>query len=315
MKKIVSLVLAVLLCLTMFSAIAEELKPKNGDKFVVAYLNRRNDNEFLVWMMDETVKRLEEDGRFEVRTYDGMNDNQKQIQQIEDCITMDVDFVFLSVNDMNAQTDAMYLLNDAGIPIIEMSTEAAEGPDFYMVGIANTETGYMQGQYLMEHLPENGKILYAAGRSGTSISSDRKEGFYKALEDSGRTDYEVLAELEYDYTSAACQKLVEDWTIAYEDFDAIVCVNDQGAYGAVEALKAANRLDGVMVLGIDAETVMLEAIAAGEATMTVKQDVPAHADQAYEIVCKLIEGKQDELQKRYDIPLVQVTADNVNDYL
>lgn len=292
-----------------------KLTPKHGDKFQVAYLNRRNDNEFLVWLMDECVRRLEEDGRFEVSTYDGMNDNQKQIQQIEDCITMDVDFVYISVNDGAAQVDALKLLDEAGIPIICISTEPNEIPaGGVMVGVNNVDLGYAEGQVVAENMPENAKILYMAGRSGTTISTDRYAGFFKALEDSGRTDYEVLEDkIEVDYTAAMGMKIMEDWIIAYDDFDVVATVNDQSAYGAVQALQAAGRLDGVQVYGIDAETVMMECIKNGEAVASIKQDVPGHGQKAYEVVCDLIDGK--EVESRYDIPAVTVTIDNVDQYL
>ena len=292
-----------------------KLTPKHGDKFQVAYLNRRNDNEFLVWLMDETVNRLKDDGRFEVSTYDGTNDNQKQIQQIEDCITMDVDFVVIAVNDGTAQNDGLQLLEDAGIPIIGISTEPTEPPEsFVMVGVNNVDLGYAEGKVVAENMPENAKILYMAGRSGTTISSDRKEGFFKALEDSGRTDYEVLEDsIEVDYTAAQGMKIMEDWIIAYDDFDVVATVNDQSAYGAIQALQAADRLDGVQVYGIDAETVMMEAIKNGEAVASIKQDVPGHGQKGYEVICDLIDGK--EVESRYDIPAVTVTIDNVDEYL
>lgn len=301
------------------SATDGALTPKNGDKFQVAYLNRRNDNEFLVWMMDECVQRLEEDGRFTVSTYDGMNDNQKQIQQIEDCITMDLDFVIVAVNDGAAQVDALKLLEEAGIPIICISTEPVERPEnSVMVGVNNVDLGYAEGVACAENMPENAKILYMAGRSGTTISSDRKEGFMKALEDSGRTDYEILEDsIEVDYTSAMGMKIMEDWIIAYDDFDVVATVNDQSAYGAIQALQAAGRLNGVQVYGIDAETVIMEAIKNGEAVASIKQDVPGHGQKTYEVICDMVDGKTvgSGIESRYDIPAVTVTAENVDKYL
>lgn len=295
------------------------LTPKNGDKFQVAYLNRRNDNEFLVWMMDECVQRLEDDGRFTVSTYDGMNDNQKQIQQIEDCITMDLDFVIVAVNDGAAQVDALKLLEEAGIPIICISTEPVERPaSSVMVGVNNVDLGYAEGEVCAKNMPENAKILYMAGRSGTTISSDRKEGFMKALEDSGRTDYEILEDsIEVDYTSAMGMKIMEDWIIAYDEFDVVATVNDQSAYGAIQALQAAGRLDGVQVYGIDAETVIMEAIKNGEAVASIKQDVPGHGQKTYEVICDMVDGKTvgNGIESRYDIPAVVVTAENVDEYL
>lgn len=42
----------------------------------------------------------------------------------------------------------------------------------------------------------------------------------------------------------------EDSLLSYDKIDAIVCQNDDGALGVVEALKSAGKLDSIQVLGL-----------------------------------------------------------------
>ena len=56
----------------------------------------------------------------------------------------------------------------------------------------------------------------------------------------------------------------EDSLLSYDKIDAIVCQNDDGALGVVEALKSAGKLDSIQVLGIDGSDDALQSIQDGE---------------------------------------------------
>ena len=62
------------------------------------------------------------------------------------------------------------------------------------------------------------------------------------------------------------------WMKLFPRIDAVVAGNDNMALGAVQALKAANRMDGVLVSGVDATDEAIKAIAAGDMSRTMKQD-------------------------------------------
>ena len=83
----------------------------------------------------------------------------------------------------------------------------------------------------------------------------------------------------FDYASEAYELLQEEFTPdKYDKIDAIVCQNDDGALGVVEALKSAGKLDSIQVLGIDGSDDALQSIQDGEMTMTALQDAKAQAE-------------------------------------
>ena len=76
--------------------------------------------------------------------------------------------------------------------------------------------------------------------------------------------------------------------LSYDKIDAIVCQNDDGALGVVEALKSAGKLDSIQVLGIDGSDDALQSIQDGEMTMTALQDAKAQAEAGADIFEKIM---------------------------
>ena len=95
----------------------------------------------------------------------------------------------------------------------------------------------------------------------------------------------------------------------------IVCQNDDGALGVVEALKSAGKLDSIQVLGIDGSDDALQSIQDGEMTMTALQDAKAQAEAGADIFEKLKKGTDPADIEDVNIPFKIVTKDNVADYL
>lgn len=278
--------------------------------YKIGYSNRLDSDEFLKTLRDAFESTAGADSSLEVVFADANNDSQKQLEQIDNFFVQGVDCMILCPNDEEAIVPGIEQANEKGIPVICFSTSAAGG-EFYQVGISNYDCGMAQGEYASEHLPEGAKVLYLGGNSGFSISRDRKQGFLDGI--AGRDDIEVLSEMECMYTRDEGMQITEDWIQAFPEFDAIVAVNDLSGLGAIQALKGANRLDGVMVLGIDAIDDALLAVEAGEMAMTVKQDAEGQVDALYETVKTLQEGGTPE--KENMVPLIPVTPDNVGDFL
>ena len=85
------------------------------------------------------------------------------------------------------------------------------------------------------------------------------------------------------------------------------------ALGAIAALKAANRLEGCMVSGVDATDAALKAIAVGEMVQTVKQDAVGQAKGAITVIEEI--GKGNPPPKDIIIPFASITKDNLNEFV
>lgn len=251
-----------------------------------------------------------QDNTLEVMFADANNDSQKQLEQIDNFMVREVDCLVICPNDGDSIIEAVEKANAASIPVICFNMRA-NGGEFYYVGASNVDCGTLQGEYMAEVLPENAKILYLGGNSGYQISRERREGVLEGL--SSRKDITILAEQECMYTMDEGMTITEDWIQAFPEFDAIITCNDLTALGAIQALKGADRLDGVMISGLDAIDDALAAVKAGEMTQTIMQNKDGQVQTLYDTIKEIQAGKTPE--KDLNVPVLSITKENINEYL
>lgn len=278
--------------------------------YTIGYCNGADSDVFMVARKDAFIEAIDGTG-IDAQFADANQDSAKQLSDADTFIARKVDCLMLVPNDSKAIVPAVEVANSAGIPVICLGIKADSG-DSIFVGSENYDAGHMQGEYMAANLPEGAKVLYLAGTSGMDHSTARRQGFLDALEEAGRSDIEILADLDGNYEMAKAMQITEDWIQKFPEFDAIVAANDQMALGAIGALKGANRLEGVAVSGVDGLEEAYQAIANGEMVQTILQDAPGQASMAYEVVQKLQNGE--ETESEYLVPFVSVTADNLSDY-
>lgn len=282
-----------------------------GGTFTIGYCNGADSDVFMVARKNALIEATEGNDSIELNFADANQDSQKQLGDADTFIAQGVDLLILVPNDAEAIVPAVEAANAANIPVVCLGIKAASG-DYIYVGSENYDAGHMQGEYFAEQLPENAKVLYLAGTAGMDHSAARREGFNTALTEAGRDDVEILADLDGNYEMAKAMQITEDWLQKFAEFDAIVAANDQMALGAVEALKGASRLDGVMISGVDGLTEAYDAIKAGEMVQTILQDAPGQAKAALEVIEKLQKGE--EADKEVLVPFQSITADNVEEF-
>lgn len=321
MKKYLSMILASSMVLAMLAGCGAKEPAADGgnngdaaasgEAYTVAYLNSGDSDVFDKLKKDTFNNLVADDSTIKVINSEANMDPQKQLNQIEDAIMQEVDVIIAVPIDYSGITPGVKSANAAGIPVICLGIES-EGGDYTFVGCQNRDAGVMQAEYMAEKLPQNAKVLYLSGTPGLYHSVERHDGFYETMAEK-RPDVELMAEMTGEYTRDKAQKVVEDWCQSYDSFDAIVCANDQMALGAVEALKAANRLDGVLIAGVDATEEAMEKVKSGEMAISIRQSADALASNCYETIQKLQKGENPG--ERVIVAFEPVTADNVADYL
>lgn len=247
---------------------------------------------------------------------DAAGDTNVQNGQIDDFIIQDANVVSAISNDLDGSVPALEAAKTAGIPYISFLTSVTGGDDYegyIYVGSPNYDAGKAQGEYLCEVLPENAEILYFTGEPNDQQYIDRKQGLVDAL--AARSDITVLDEYNVQNSKDQGMSTAEDCLMSYDSFDAIVCQNDDAALGVVEALKAQNRLEGILVLGVDGSDDALASIKNGEMSMTALQDAKAQAQAGADIFEQLKNGANPADIADVMVPFQIVSADNVDEYL
>jgi inositol transport system substrate-binding protein len=282
-------------------------------KYTVGYINMADSDVFASVRKQALLDLVKEKApNIEIKTADANLDIQKQLDQADVFISQKVDCLILIPVDFEGVTPAVLRANEAGIPVICIGNKASGG-DHVFIGSQNLEAGKMQGELFARLLPQNAQILYLQGTAGLDHARDRRDGFYSALKDAGRTDITVLADMDGDYTREKGMKITEDWIQVYPQFDAIVCANDQMALGAVEALKGANRLQGVLITGVDGTADARNAVKNGEMTQSILQDADGIAVATLEALQKIF--NKEAVDNTIWVPFKSITNENVDQYL
>jgi inositol transport system substrate-binding protein len=108
-------------------------------------------------------------------------------------------------------------------------------------------------------------------------------------------------------------RITEDWIQTFPQFDGIVAANDQMALGAVEALKGANRLQGVLISGIDGIVEAVQAVKDGVMVQTVLQNAPGQGAACFEALKKIAGGES--VEKEIFVPFESIIKENADQYL
>ena len=300
MKKILSIVLALVLLLGMASMAAAEEPVKVG---VCIY--QFNDN-FMTLYREELQSYLETTYGAQVTVVDGKNDQNTQTDQINTFIADGVDVLIVNLVQSSAASAVTALAKDAGIPVVYINREpseedmaAWEGQICY-VGADGRQSGTMQGQIVFD-LPDhgdvngNGKVDYIMimGDPENVDAQYRTEFSIKCLTDNG-VEVNNLFQQRGDWMQENGQQLAATALAQYGDqIDVIFCNNDAMALGAYQAIVEAGRTvnKDIYLLGVDALDECVEMVGNGQMTGTVLNDHIGQSHKAADVAIEVAGGQ------------------------
>ena len=273
---------------------------------------------FLV-TLDEAMKAEATKNGIDLVSLDPRQSVAKELDQVENLITKKVDLIIMIPIDQKTSQAAAKLINKASIPLVQLNTKftddfATNGGKFVTyVGSDDTDAGKIEGQYLVDLLPEGGNVIYLVGQYGGASTERRKAGFYSVIKD--HPNLKVVTELQEHGSRAEAKTITENLLQKYPkgQIQALVAQNDEAALGASSAIQAADRLGEFKVLiGVDGSKPALDAVAAGTLTATVFQDAVGQGTQAMAVASKILAGET--VDPQYVIPFKLVTKDNVSSF-
>jgi ribose transport system substrate-binding protein len=230
---------------------------------------------------------------------DSQDDPAKEASNVEDLITKQVDLIIINPTDSDAVVNSVLAANDAGIPVITVDRASNGGEVVSHIASDNVAGGKMAGEFIIEQLGGNGKVVELEGIAGTSAARERGEGFNAALEGTG---IEVVARQTADFDRAKGLDVMENILQSQPEIDAVFAHNDEMALGALEAIKASGR--DIIVVGFDATDDAVKAVEAGEMAATVAQQPGLMGEIAIETALKVMNGEQVEANIPVELQLV-----------
>jgi len=127
--------------------------------------------------------------------------------------------------------------------------------------------GKLAAEAMIKGLPNGGKVLILDFKKAQSCLL-RVDGFKEVVAAHNQAHpnkkIDIVAELDGSGSEEPSKKATEDQLNATPDLKGIFAINDPSALGAVVALKKANKLQDVKVVGFDGQRIGKEAILRGE---------------------------------------------------
>ncbi|MDR1579111.1 MAG: substrate-binding domain-containing protein [Synergistaceae bacterium] len=284
MKRFFCIVLAMVGALSSVACAATD-KPEQIS-IGVSLMNQTQ--QFHVTMKDGMQAKADELG-VKIVFLDGNMDATKQVTDIEDLITMDVDAIICSPYDRDAVTVPLQKAKDAGIFVITADT-GANGVDVDAhIASDNVQGGFIGGKSLFELLGGNGNVVdlnYPYNTTGL----DRDAGFMRALLE--YPNIKLVVQQTGDAVRDKSMIVMENLLQAYPDINGVFCVNDDTALGAMAAIEAAGKTN-IIIVGYDATEEAQAIIKAGDKPL--KADVIQYPEligaTAVESALKLTKGE------------------------
>jgi ribose transport system substrate-binding protein len=227
-----------------------------------------------------------------------------QIALIEDNAAQGAAGMAIAVTDAVALNPAIQAAMDAGVKVVWIDSGGNNEGVTY-IGTDNAVGAALAGQYLCDNLPAGSKVAILQGLITTTTGQARAEGSKQAVEACG---LDLVMEVPANWDRAQGLAATEDIITQHPDLAGIFGSNDEMALGAVEALRAANLLDQVTVVGYDANPDAREAVLAGEMEATIAQNPINMGYFGVESLIKLINGET--LDPTIDTGVELITAEN-----
>ena len=303
MKKILSLILVMALCLGMTSFVATAAK----DQITIGLSMNTLNNPFFVTVVEGARAKAKELGVKLIVT-DAQNDPGKEITNIENLIMQRVDVLILDPSDSDAIVPSVEAANDAGIPVVTIDRKSNGGDVITHIGFDAIKSGKIAGTFIANALGGKGKVVELVGIMGTSVAQDRSKGFNQIMaENPGIT---IVAKQTANFDRGQAMSVMEDILQAQSEIDGIYAANDEMAMGALAAIEAAGRLDEIVLIGCDAIDPAMDAIRSGKMEATIAEPPFFLGKAAIETAMGVFNGKT--YPKEVVLENQLVTPENVN---
>lgn len=250
----------------------------------------------------------------EVTIFDAEFSSEKQVSQIKNMIAQKYDAIIFIPVDSQSLSNVLQEAKDAGIPTIDVNIPL---DDKYMelitsyVGYDEVQFGKTAGESLVKALGDKGgKVVEIQGVPGTESTRMRAEGFKQGI--SANTNIEIVDTKDASGDRAEAMAKMEDFLTRYTDIAGVYVYDDNMAIGAIQAIKAADRLDEIKVVSIAGSSDGLDAIRAGELFSTVFQDPVWEGKTSVTVAMDAINGK--DVEAKYIASSPSVDKDNVDEF-
>jgi ABC-type sugar transport system substrate-binding protein len=273
-----------------------------GDTITIGFSQVGHESDWRTASTNSVKAAFSKENGFDLQFVDCDNDSEKQLESVRNFIQQQVDYIIIDPIVSTGWDTVLTEAQDAEIPVIVID-RTIDDSDKYVawIGTETKNEGLAAGAWLKEYAKAKGidelNILVISGTTGSSAQIGRTTGFDQYVESE---KWNKLDEQTGDFTQDGGQKVMESYCKSYEgQFNVVVCQNDNEAFGAIDAMKAAG-----VSYGVDGDVIVIsfDACKAGQ-QMVMDGDInadfqcnPLQGPDCAKIVADLAAGK--DVQKQ-----------------
>ena len=196
---------------------------------------------------------------YAVISTDANRDVATQSKQLEDFISSGVDAIVLNPTDKEAIGPAIKKANEAGIPVFTCDLQCvAEGVQIAgHIGTDNLQGGRLAGEAMDEVLGEDGGEVIVLDFSQAESCVLRVRGFKEIIDAANQEretgKIEIVTQIDGGGDREIGYKAASASLEGHPEARGIFAINDPSALGAWQAVKEADRLDTISIVGFDGE--------------------------------------------------------------
>ena len=242
----------------------------------------------------------------ELRFASADDSDEKQIEQIRQFITDDIDLLIVAPNQATTVSPVIDEVYERGIPVILFDRKTNSEKFTTIIGADNHEMGRLMGEYIAAQLKGRGRVLEIKGLKGSSPAIERHEGFSEAI--AAYPGITFVASLQGDWTEESAIKAIKEYKGDLTNIDFVFGQNDRMAVGASKALP--NSFN-TKYCGIDALPGEGNGIACvRDSILDASYIYPTRGDEVLQLAVDILEGKP--YKKENLLMGALVTRDNAN---
>ena len=286
MKKILPVLLVALIILSLGTSCAK-------DTIEIAVVPKALDNAIFL----DTKNAAEEKGKeLGIKIYwEGptTSDAAMQVNVIESLIERQVDGILISCNDADALKDVINRAVEAGIVVACFDSDSPDSKRAFYCGTNNYAIGQLSAEFMMDYLPESGKVAILTGVLGAPNLEARIDGFTETLTKMG-SKIEVLPVQTGEDDVQKSVEVVAQYTAANPDLAGWFFVGGWPYFADPDALPEVKTFmeNGGHIVSIDTCYPMMQFVGMEMVDVLIGQDYSTMGSLGVETLYKLIMGEE-----------------------
>jgi ABC-type sugar transport system, periplasmic component len=331
-KRFLSILLALIVLSTTLvgcggSKAGDSGSAKDSDKGItIAYCFQDLETQFWVASYDYAIKEFKKQG-INVIEYNGNQDPNKQLEQVNDAIAQGVDAILCCPQDSDSAVTIAKAANDAGVPIAFINREpsSTDGIKFITCVADNEAIAYEAGKYMVaqakaQYEATGKKIVvgHMIGDLGDTNAVLRKQGFERAMSEAPDVFGKVV-EIATEWDANTALANLKSALQSNPDISLIFCGSDflyPQIQAALEPLGLWNKIgtDKHIILGaVDGDAGAGKLMDEGYVDATAVQDVYYETQACIDALVKAINGGDKEPSQRIVDPGFALTQENLKE--